>query len=689
MRRTRAALLLCGFTLPLALLLGRLAQMQLVDHRFYADRAERKRLLMEILDAPRGRILDADARPIAWDEIRYDVAVVPAELDPSLRVARFLRRLGVLDGGPETLDGAAVAAMAASLEQAVLGACSEAQARRVEAAVSRWPARYGGLRTVTGSDSKYVVADARWLLQRLLVAERLAALSGVSADELARRIEKKRRRLLTIENAYQRRHEENSPQVIISDVGRRLAVALEMETKRLPGVTVVKGRRRAYAGEAFGNITGHMRSINPREFAAARGEKRLLSRGYNPPEVLDRLPEADFIWVDERVGACGIESAHERRLRGRKGAQLLEREIGGGGGGLDVLRELPPRPGNDLRLTIDADLQRAAYEALAEAGVRGAAVLLDPRTGAVLAMASRPSFDPTSVRRPEYWRRKSAEGAFLRRAASCGYAPGSVVKIVAAIAALAEDVVSPQESVNCRGYYRSPRAFRCWSYPRGHGPQNVSDAICHSCNVYFFEMAERLGQARLVSWLRRFGLGEKPSTDIPWANDGVLPDPTWKRRVMKENWYPGDTRMLAIGQGSLLVTPLQAARMTAAVATGRLVKARLLAETPVESRPLEVEPWILKEVREAMRRVVEDPSGTAHRTDLRRFHACAKTGTAEVDKKRGLNNAWIVGFAPAGNPEVAFAVLAERVSGHGGEVAGPVAVKILEAYFDRHKTAGR
>jgi len=456
---------------------------------------------------------------------------------------------------------------------------------------------------------------------------------------------------------------------------------VEVERWRLPGVLVLERRRRRYAGEAFGTLLGSMRLINKQEAEKLKAEGRIIARGYNPPHLFEKVAEKDCYFWDEHVGAFRLEKYFERRLRGRKGARLLERDIETGG--YRVLNEVEAVPGEAVRLTIDARLQEVAYNALKECGAKGAAVLVDPNTGAILAMASYPSFDPQRLTEPAYYREILRGGGLLERCAGCCYAPGSTVKVLAAVAALAEGTITKKTKIECRGFYRSKRAFRCWVYPNAHGKLCVKEAIERSCNVFFFDVAERMGGSRLAEWLHRFGLGEKPA-DIPWAKKGFVPSPANRRP-----WFRGFARLMAIGQGEMLASPLQIARAFCAIATGKLVTLRLFRRTSVVRRPLRVGEEVLAVVRDGMRLAVRGAHGTARKAGLEKFDAAAKTGTAEVSKRLGLNNAWIAGFAPFDDPRVVFVVLVERVKGHGGEVAGPVAARILEAFFGNDLNAKR
>jgi len=671
MRRPRAFLMLFLCAGLFLILVGRLFHLQILRYRHYAQKARRKCLLLEVVTPRRGSITDRNGLPIAYDAATYDLAVVPARFDRLLRLFLRLRAIGVPDAEK-------VFSLTPNGKGAVV--ICRVPERRLSY-ILRAPLNDGSLFALRCGKKVLLAATPELLSETEKTLALAAQLTGQNADKLMSRYARFRRKIINCKNAYERRHLMSSPYVLAEKIGRFAAMLVEAESWRLPGVCVVEKKRRRYAGEAFGTLTGYMRLINAEEAKKLRAERRIISRGYNPPSTYERIASADCYFWDEKVGAFRLEAALETRLRGRKGVRLLERDIEDGG--YRILSEVRARQGEDVRLNIDADLQRAAYEALKKRGCRGAVVLVDPNDGAILAMASYPSFDPARITSPGYYREVMERGGLMERCGGACYPPGSTVKPLVAAAALAERLITAQTTINCRGYYRSKKAFRCWVYPNAHGPLNVTAAIERSCNVFFFDVAERLGGARLARWLARFGLGEKPA-DIPWSRRGFLPSPS-----NTHPWYRGYARLVAIGQGQLLASPLQIARAMCAIATGRLPLLRLFSKTPPQSRPLGVPQSVLDVVRYGMRLVVEGKHGTAHRTGLSAFCAAAKTGTAEVSKKRRLNHAWIAGFAPYDAPRVVFVVLVERVRGHGGQVAGPIAAEVLKAFFGERKRAER
>jgi len=671
MRRPRASFMLILCAISFAALIGRLFHLQILRYQHYAEKARKKCLLLEVVTSCRGSITDRNGLPIAYDAPTYDLAVVPARFDRLLRLVLRLRAIGVPN--PEK-----VFTLTPQTSRVVALCCVP---ERKLPYIVRAPLNDGSLFALQRGEKVLLAATPKLLSETREMLVEAAQLTGQNPKKLMSRYAQFRQKIITCKNGYERRHLMSSPYVLAERIGRFAAMRVEAARWRLPGVCVVERKRRRYVGEAFGTLTGYLRLINADEAKELRAQGRIISRGYNPPSTYERIASADCYFWDEKVGAFRLEAALERRLRGRKGVRLLERDIEEGG--YSVLGEVKAKAGENVRLNIDADLQKVAYEALKKKGFRGAVVLVDPSDGAILAMASYPSFDPAKITSPRYYKEIMERGGLIERCGGACYPPGSTVKPLVAAAALAERVITPQMTVNCRGYYRSKKAFRCWIYPNAHGPLNVTSAIERSCNVFFFEMAERLGGAKLAGWLARFGLGEKPA-DIPWSKRGFLPSPT-----NTHPWYRGYARLVAIGQGQLLASPLQIARAMCAIATGRLPLLRLFSETPPQSRPLEIPESVLDIVRDGMRLVVEGKHGTAHKAGLAAFYAAAKTGTAEVSKKRRLNHAWIAGFAPYDAPKVVFVVLVEKVRGHGGQVAGPVAAEVLKAFFGERKRAER
>jgi len=418
-------------------------------------------------------------------------------------------------------------------------------------------------------------------------------------------------------------------------------------------------------------------------------------------EVSDRQlhqPEFESLQPGTLVGQAGIEARYNASLMGHDGY----RRVIVNSRGLEVAEadHVPPSDGNSLTLTLDAPLQAAVERAFE--GRAGAAVVLDPRNGEILAMTSTPAYDPndfTSGIDPDLWSRlaNDPETPLMNRVIQGQYAPGSTFKIVMATAALEEGVITPSTTFYCPGQitvYNTVR--RCLGR---HGLVNVHQALAHSCNIFFYQVGIRLEINRIAAWAKKMGLGVPTGVDLPHEMSGLMPTPEWKERVQKAPWYAGETVSVAIGQGQVSVTPLQLVRMASVIANGgRLVRPHLVrgGEADQPPVPLGIHPATLETVREGMRAVVAEGSGL--RARLSQVDVCGKTGSAQVvassrlerspDDPSLLPHGWFVAFAPAENPEVAVAVIVEH-GGSGGRAAAPVARRILARYFAaRRQEAG-
>jgi penicillin-binding protein 2 len=417
-------------------------------------------------------------------------------------------------------------------------------------------------------------------------------------------------------------------------------------------------------------------------------------------EVTERqLQSTEFAGFEpgDLVGQAGIESQYNRSLTGKDGF----RRVVVNSRGLEVAeaeRE-PPVEGPSLTLTLDLELQKAMERAFA--GRPGSAVALDPETGEILAINSTPAYDPndfTSGVEAAVWGRltSDAETPLMDRVIQGQYAPGSLFKVVMALAALEEGVITPSTTFYCPGYLSIYNTvFRCHK-ASGHGVMDVHRALTQSCNVFFYQVGVRLEIERIARYARLLGLGSATGVDLPHEAAGLIPDPQWKRRVQHANWFAGETVSVAIGQGQVTVTPLQMARVAALVANGgRLVRphlVRAVGGTPVPTEPpvaVGLRPETLAIVREGMWAVVNE-HGTAWRTQIPGLDVCGKTGSAQVVAHarlaRGgathsmIPHGWFIGFAPKDHPRIALAVMVEH-GGSGGEAAVPVARVILEEFF--------
>ncbi len=406
----------------------------------------------------------------------------------------------------------------------------------------------------------------------------------------------------------------------------------------------------------------------------------------------ESLPGQDLITCRFKglAGRTGIEKTFDEHLRGRMGGEIWV--VDPAGRQYELRESVPPEKGEDLMVSLDIDLQMAAEKAMA--GKVGAAAALDVRTGEVLAMVSLPSYDlndlspyiPRSVDREI--RRK---GAWLNRASQGLYPPGSTFKLVTAAAGLRAGLIGPGTVIDCPGFYEvGGRKFLCHRHA-GHGPETFEEAIRDSCNVYFYQTGLKAGVARLAAEARLFGFHQPTGINLMGETRHMLvPDPEWKMKRLYENWYPGDTANLSIGQGFLLVTPLQMACFAASVARNETRTRPTLEFNPSPAsvrhggKPSGLSERQHKRIIEGMEQAVY--AGTARLARLPGIRLAGKTGTAQVRAHgEDLTLAWFICFGPAEDPRIALAILIEgtdpRDNFHGGSTAAPVGRAILETYF--------
>ena len=359
-------------------------------------------------------------------------------------------------------------------------------------------------------------------------------------------------------------------------------------------------------------------------------------------------------------------------------------------------------PGKDVQLTIDSRLQQKAFELFGEES--GAAVLLDVHTGEILAFVSAPSFDPNMMTQglsTEDWNAllHNERNPLTDKAISGQYSPGSTFKMIVALAALEAGVIKPETRTYCAGkMFLGNHAFHCWK-KEGHGHLNVVEALQHSCDIFFYETAQKLGIEKIADMARRFGLGSKINIGLENEKAGLIPDKEWKLRRFGEPWQQGESLISGIGQGYILTTPLQLATMTARLVNGGYeIKPTFLKVSDGEKskiKKIDVSPANLELIKEGMYAVVNKPGGTAWRSqfDYHGQRMGGKTGTTQVrritmkERREGIkkeselpwrlrNHALFVGYAPHDNPKYAVAVLVEH-GGGGSSVAAPLAGKIL------------
>lgn len=475
--------------------------------------------------------------------------------------------------------------------------------------------------------------------------------------------------------ARARRQRPNEPMILAGDLSFEQVAALGVLAPELPGVASELAERRIYPkGAAAGHVVGHV--------------------GHVEQVALDDDPMLKLAWI--RGGLSGLERGMNRRLAGRSGRVRLE--VDAKGHIVGEVDRTEPVPGADVISTLDWVLQEKVTAHLA--GERcAAAVVLDVESGEVLAMASRPGFDPSPIVEgmsvPE-WRRltDANDDPMLDRATAGQYPPGSTFKMVTALAALEAGVTDGRQRIACRGSVAfGGQVYRCWNRG-GHGRLDLTGALRESCDVHFYELAQRLGIDRIARMARRLGIGEAFAIELPLGRVGVVPDRDWKMGTLGRPWYTGETLHAAIGQGYVLATPLQLAVMTARIASGRAVVPRLVRR-PAAPRPdagaerLALDDAWLDLVRRGMVEAVNAPGGTGHRArlDTADTTVAGKTGTAQVSRASSRRSsaqlAWelrdhalFVGYAPAAAPRYAVAIVIEH-GGSGGMGAATLARDVL------------
>lgn len=461
---------------------------------------------------------------------------------------------------------------------------------------------------------------------------------------------------------------------------------LEVNSPDLPGVFIEMGQTRHYpAGAATAHLVGYVGAVAEADLT---GDPLLELPGF-------------------QIGKDGVERVYDLALRGRAGRRHLEVNAVG-----RVIRELDRwegQAGREIALTLDVDIQRMAIERFGEES--GAAVAMDIHSGAVLVLASTPAFDPEDFARGisvSDWQEliRNPRAPLTNKAIAGQYAPGSTFKMMVALAALESGLAVPETRVVCNGVMELGTArFHCWKRA-GHGSLDMAGGLQHSCDVYFYEMARRVGIDRIAAMARRFGFGDRTGVDLPGERQGLVPTRDWKKRATGVAWQPGESLVAGIGQGFILTTPLQLAVMTARLANGGQAVAPHVtrdviagdemgdrADAPAPDMGLS--PAMLNVMRTGMDLVVNDPRGTAYGARIieREMRMAGKTGTSQVrriserERQTGVrknedkpreerDHALFVGYAPVAEPRFACAVIVEH-GGGGSKVAAPIARDIL------------
>jgi len=478
------------------------------------------------------------------------------------------------------------------------------------------------------------------------------------------------------------------PVKIKSDIEWNELALLECNRVHLPGLLVDVRPRRAYDyGQLASHLIGYLGEIDENELKQSKGASYRMGA---------------------LVGKYGVEYRWESDLKGVDGGRQIE--VDALGREIRHLRSVEPFPGKNLILTIDFDVQKAAEEAFQNKN--GVLIAMDLKSGRILAMVSKPSFDPDLFARnisPEEWKSltENPHHPLQNRGIQGQYPPGSVFKIITAIAGLETGVITPNTQLTCKGVYPyGNRDFRCYK-EGGHGTINLHRAIVESCDIYFYQVGLKVGVDAIAHYANELGLGRLTGIALPHEKSGIVPSTAWKRKRLGAPWYSGETLSLAVGQGYVNTTPLQLLMLISAVANGGKRYLPQVVEKvediygntlkdypPVEVAQADISEKTLHFIQEALMGAVNDPHGTGWACALKDFKVAGKTGTAQVikmaqDFKKGdmdrmplkfRDHAWFVAYAPFEDPVISVTVLVEH-GGYGGAAAAPIAKKVIEKYL--------
>ncbi|MFO1004912.1 MAG: penicillin-binding transpeptidase domain-containing protein [Planctomycetaceae bacterium] len=701
--RARLWLVYVAFATPILLIALRLVWLQiLIPDRFLAAWT-RTTETFESIPATDGRILSSDGQVLAFDQPRYSIHVHYRWLEEPVNADWLKARARDRLTRGERKDPAKIA---------------EAQDRILEERDALWQS----LAQVT-HHSLDQLASKRQSIQRKVEAmsqsvnaRRLAKATTAATERsdapLLTRLWKE---LSTAPDRTSSRpivlREELETHAILDDIALDQIATIEAMPSRFPGVEIRSTSERVYPlGDLAPHVVGLRSPVKDTEIARRK----------------ERYPGGDPLALEagDRYGESGIERAYDIQLRGVRGLRRVVRDHAGEIIEQSVVR--PSRNGADVTLSLDSALQRTAERLLDEAlegnpledsteatpdgspdeviPSAGSVVVLDLRSGETLIAASSPRFDLQARQHPtkDQWDRwtKDTRHPFISRVTQASIPPGSIFKVVTAIAGLEQGVLSPDQLFHCQGYLKDPEHDRCFIYRhfgQGHGDVTLSTALSQSCNVYFFDLAGKIGPQPIEKWARRLGFGALTGIDIGGEDAGNVPSRS--RQGRSQRWQPGAARQFAIGQADLTVTPLQVARLMGIIGNGgHLVAPRL---TPLQSESETTSPnsiqlasaktqtiaserilsdRTLTAIREGLELTVENPKGTGHKAQIPGLLIAGKTGTAEVGGDKP-DHAWFAGYVPADRPRYAFAVFLEH-GGSGGKAAAPLARQVIMSMIE-------
>lgn len=463
-----------------------------------------------------------------------------------------------------------------------------------------------------------------------------------------------------------------TPITVVRNVSKAVALQLAEKEPDLPGIQLVMSTKRSYPqGSLAAHVLGYTGEIADTEL------KELQDQGYV---------------IKDTIGKDGIELQYESLLRGTKSQKLIE--VDAEGKVVKTLQEKPATPGKSLVLTIDARLQKTCEDLLGDN--QGAAIMMDPRNGELLALASGPTFDPNkfiSGISSDDWKLWSAKGTLFNRAIAGKFPPASTFKVITGAAGLETHVITDKTIIRCSGSITvGGRLFKCWIWPGAHGNEDIYKAYADSCDSYFFTVARLAGIDALDSYAQKFGIDQPTGVDLPGEATGLVPTPAWKTATIKEPWYEGDTMNMGIGQGYTLETPIRDLSIYSSIAmNGTLWRPHLLkssvdpitkAETqtqPAVQSTLGVSSGTLDIIKKGLNRV--SVTGGMNYLKVGNIKICAKTGTAETGTPN-LYHTWLIAFAPMDNPQIAVLLMYENSPYSRSTSMAPLVHRMLQQYFD-------
>jgi penicillin-binding protein 2 len=463
-----------------------------------------------------------------------------------------------------------------------------------------------------------------------------------------------------------------TPITVARNVSKSAALKLAEQEPDLPGIQLVMSTKRFYPlGTMAAHVLGYTGEISDTQLEKLR---------------------ADGYVMKDTIGKDGIELEYESLLRGQKSQKLIE--VDANGKAVKTLQEKPAVPGKSIILTIDARLQKTCEELLGDN--EGAAIMMDPRNGELLALASAPTFDPNkfiSGISSEDWKAWSVKGSLFNRAIAGSFPPASTFKVVTGTAGLETRTITDRSIIYCGGGLTvGGRLFKCWIWPGGHGNEDIYRAYADSCDTYFFTVALRTGIESMDTYAHKFGIDKLTGIDLPGETTGFYPTPQWKLSKYKEPWYEGDTMNMGIGQGYVLETPIRNISIYSSIAmNGTLWRPHLLkasvdpvtkAETqttPVVQDTLGISAATLATVKKGLN--LASKTGGVARIQVGDIEMCAKTGTAETGTPN-LYHTWVLAFAPMDNPQIAVLLMFENSPYTRSTSMAPLVHRMLQQYFD-------